>query len=154
MQVLLVWILSGSIAALGGGTIAASTWNWLMARSSRSWPSVMGRITASGFSDVKDKHGRTVSYKIELTYVYEVNAVEYQSRRHRFGSARVGWEEAGDFVDAHPPGTPVKVHYRPANPATATLDTELPTSHLVHRVFIGAITFAPLIWLLFSQITG
>ena len=63
-----------------------------------------------------------------LVYRYEVNGRSYESDRLAFGFPRsMSREEAQQFVEAHPVGGAVTVHYDPQQPGESVIQRDVPT---------------------------
>lgn len=88
---------------------------------SRSWPSVRGRITASGIRE-KQKKDR-IKYKPQVQYSYVVAGRNYSSNNLTFGGRRPlrSRSEAESYMQDFVEGKEVEVFYNPRNPAEACL---------------------------------
>ena len=93
------------------------------AASSRSWPSVPGRVMTAEVETSAGGEGGTV-YRTLITYSYMVGGQQYQSNRRAFAdtvsSGNRGSAERG--AAQYPPGSAVPVYYNPANPQDAVLE--------------------------------
>ena len=91
-------------------------------------------LTASGVvldSSVTVHRGRTskghttVSYKPQVNYEYQVKDQKYNNDRIGFGTAAYSFKGKADKVIAnYMRGTQVTVHYDPADPSKAVLETK------------------------------
>jgi hypothetical protein len=64
-----------------------------------------------------------VTYAARIAYDYSVEGVRYTGDRVSYGHYDTEDEaDAGEVVARYPPGTAVKVHYMPGNPAESVLE--------------------------------
>lgn len=125
-------------AAIGvlvwGGPTAWLGWQVWLARRSRNWPSVTGRVEVSEVRRDPEAILGTARHH-HVRYTFQVDGRTYHGRRVRFG----GWlntdpRSAGRIVDRYRAGQPVSVRYDPRNPARCTLERRV--SRLVW-LFLG-----------------
>lgn len=87
-----------------------------------SWPRAEGSIVSLEFDDQPDATGPT-SYQTNVTYVYSVRGVRYQSSRIAFGySATRDRQFELEFFTRLKESPSVQVRYNPDQPDEATLD--------------------------------
>ena len=89
-----------------------------------AWPTVPGRVVATGVEGAPIVPGRSrggTHYLPVVTYGYQVDGRAYTSNVVWGRSSYNTQGGAEWFLDSYPPGTPVTVHYDPANPANAAL---------------------------------
>ena len=104
-------------------------------RTRARWPEVSARVERCDRATYLQKR-RTRSYYVKCSIRYRVGGEELVSRvssRSTPAPDRVIWQpepvfdEMQEWVNRHPPGTPIAVHYDPANPRSAALvATDLP----------------------------
>ena len=110
--------------------MAAGSYMFWKSWSSRSWPVVEGRVTASSIESKRgNKHNHKPSktqYVPRVSYTYDVNGTTYTSSRIRTvtTTSNVRALAEGDLA-AYPKGGLVKVHYNPTDPSQALLDTSI-----------------------------
>src|SRR5262249_42290330 len=100
-------------------------------RAAARWPSVPGTVLSSRAESRRElTHtggGTTATVWSPLVeYSYQVGVQSYHGSRVAFGPEVAGGRELADAVVArYPTGAAVTVHYDPANPGHATLETTL-----------------------------
>ena len=97
------------------------------------WPSVPGKIVSSKVASTGRTSGDVPIARVK--YAYQVNGTSYTSTRishNDYGSNIEGQQEG--IVARYPPGASVTVHYNPADPASAILESRIP--------FVSYITLA------------
>jgi hypothetical protein len=94
------------------------------------WPQTVGRIVSSSVESYKTRTGRGDSgtgatvYQVVVEYSYRVGNRDYHGTRLSFGGqVSAGRELAEAKAAQYPPGSDVMVHYDPANPSDAVLET-------------------------------
>lgn len=125
-----------------------------LARASRSWPTVPGRITTSAvieelIEDRRDDDKTSIDrkkihrYQIDLRYAYRVNERDYVGINPNWGWTGIyGLRELADKAAARfPTGQAVTVYYDPENPANAVLEPDGRQGSFAPLVF-GAISAA------------
>lgn len=105
-----------------GGPTVWLLWQVWLARSSRNWPSTVGRVLGSDVRYDEHRLGRTHA-TASVRYEYEVEGRTYRGYRVRFG----GWlnanpTDAGRTVIRYRAGSPVSVRYDPRRPRRCTLE--------------------------------
>ena len=114
------------------------------AKKAESWQTVSGQITASGIHENhhRDSDGHTqINYQPTVQYSYEVNGLTYNGGRIAFGANSFDYNTAQGMAAKYPVGATVTVHYDPAQPGEAVLETKAAGS----KVFlIVGIVFAVL----------
>ncbi|MBR0826297.1 DUF3592 domain-containing protein [Bradyrhizobium manausense] len=106
-----------------------------LARASRSWPTVPGRITSSSvieelIEDRRDDDKTSINrkkihrYQLDLRYAYRVGKRDYVGINPNWGWTGVyGLRELADKAAAHfPLGGAVTIYYDPDHPANAVLE--------------------------------
>src|SRR2546421_660265 len=87
-----------------------------------AFPTVEGRVTESLVRVTRGSKGR-INYAPLIRYVYNVRGKAYTSNVLRYGmGGQGGRPNAEQMVSARPVGSPVTMHYNPANPADAILE--------------------------------
>jgi hypothetical protein len=116
------WLL----IALGAALVIATAWLFVLARRSSDWPSVRGRVVGAkrDTSSASSKSGGT-SYRLVLTYAYEVGGAHLEGHRVAFGDNLWGGSGSREAVDQQVsffhPGREVTVYYDPKDPSRCTL---------------------------------
>ncbi len=96
-------------------------------KAAENWPTVAGGILNSEVvihHSHNSKGHTTVSFMPKISYEYLVNGQKYTGDGIGFGTATYGKKKADAIVATYPQGAPVTVHYDPANPAKAVLETK------------------------------
>jgi uncharacterized protein DUF3592 len=115
------------------------------ASAAADWPRAMGKIVES----VAESHreisaaGRTMMtvWSPKIEYQYSVAGRDYHSSHVAYGAVVSGGKTMADRIVArYPQGQTVMVHYDPANPALAVLETEV--AHARGTMLIAAAFFA------------
>ena len=103
---------------------------WSAARASRAWPTAAGTVIETELTSrtetyrQQDRIETHTVYAPRVRYAYEVEGRRYEGERIRFGTYRESETAARAILDRYPAGASVEVHYDPANPAAATLETK------------------------------
>ena len=119
---LTAFLLMGTVGFPAGTMLLLGAWldDWRAAQS-KSWPTVTGRVLTSEVSVRLGKGPRNLA---NVSYTYEVDGTRYESSRIRFGQGRTRFRsQAEELVGRYPAGSDVDVHYNPADPGVAVLDT-------------------------------
>ncbi len=108
-------IVGGLLALVGVVVVLGVGWLLLLATRSERWPSVPGRITASRVEAGAAGSGHDQTYRMLVTYEYEVAGRKYQGHRVAFGdtiwSAMGKRAKVAALVAQYHPGLPMKVFY-------------------------------------------
>ena len=137
-------VAGGFIAAvifIGGGlyTIWVGRDRRRIARESPNWPQADGKILTAAV--VTRWHPTVGSYHVPRAhYSFAVAGTTYQGAVIRAGLEQFGSitkEAAQTHIEQYPVGGHVKVHYNPANPASAVLETTVMGGG--RNIFAGAI---------------
>lgn len=99
------------------------------AQTSQRWPTAPGTVLSATLKEhVSHDHDDTpsthYSYEPVVEYNYTVGGQTYSSRRIGYGANRFGRGQAAKILERYPVGSAVTVHYNPANPAEAVLETQ------------------------------
>lgn len=101
------------------------------ARATEQWPTAAGTITAARIDEERRTtrtQGRTethISYKPIVEYTYDVNGTRFQGGRlSAGGDMSYDYNTAQRVLSTYQPGQPAAVHYDPADPAQAVLETK------------------------------
>jgi hypothetical protein len=119
------------VAILYGGGLLFIFLAFMRSKKAKSaaekWSTVAGGILTSEviIHHSRDSHGRTtINFMPKVTYEYQVDGQKFTGDGIAFGTATYGKKKADAIAAAYPQGTPVTVHYDPANPAKAVLETK------------------------------
>ena len=124
-------VAAGLFAAVfcGLGILALSSGAQRLWRGAASehWPSVEGKVLFSrvNTSETEDSNQRrATTYSPQFVYTYEVGGVKHFNNRRRFGQIEGSAEDwAADIAAHYEVGRAVRVHYYPADPDVAVLET-------------------------------
>lgn len=151
-----VMLIAGLIfGLLGGGFIIYAQLAKKKAEAAQSWPVVEGRVL---LAEVKQhryhdsrSHRTRVSYEPVVNYSYAVEGCDYTGKKISFGATRYDSNTAHNIIAPYTPGNGVNVHYDPAHPEKAVLETEAPGTKIF---LIAGIIFAllGLILILFGML--
>jgi hypothetical protein len=126
-------VLVAGMLALGGSILGFSARSMLLARESRSWPTVQGVVVAAGLDE-----GRA-----RVATAYEVDGVSHRTERVGFDvfdqPGGRGTSEA--ILARYPVGAQVGVHVRPGDPTRAVLEPG-DTYPFVMPMVLGGLLFA------------
>jgi hypothetical protein len=144
-------------AVIAVSLLGAGTYNFIrtvqlvmLARRSRDWPWVYGKIVGSRLSIVA--RVRDTRFVAELRYRYTVDGREHEGERLN-ARPRI-WGIAAEYArDNYPRGRRVKVYYNPKNPAQALLEPGL-TLYLVAQLALGPTLILLGGWAAFRLIVG
>lgn len=112
---------------LGAGLIVLAFVQRAKAKKAEEWPVAPGVILNSGLSEHRshDSDGSSsISYRPEVQYQYSIMGQKYTGNRIFFGNASYDYNTANRKIAPYPQGTQVNVHYDPANPSNAVLETK------------------------------
>ena len=116
----------------------------------RDWPSVPGRVTGTTINSrnlYTPQGHRARNYGAIIAYEYEVAGRRYRSDRYSLsGPHQFSFEaRAKRLLAKYPVGTPVKVHYEPANPHAGVISLSAPAVFVLRFVFWFALGLAVLL---------
>lgn len=92
-----------------------------------TWPTAGGVVLESMVKSARQNRSSSTSserYWAKVSYQYQVNGQSYTCDQLNFGNATLSENKAKAKVDLYPRGANVTVHYDPANPAKAVLETK------------------------------
>ncbi len=91
-----------------------------------TWLTTPGKVTDSRVaSHTSFRNGRqTTQINAQVKYEYQVMGQTYESDKLGFGNAGSGRKNANAKVAEYPVGSAVTVHYDPADPSKAVLETK------------------------------
>lgn len=106
------------------GMVAVGVGVWTLIKSIRTkhWPVADGVIQSAHKQSHSGDHGST-TYSAEVTYTYQVAGVNYNGDNISIGQMSSSSEYAQKILNRYPVGKTISVHYSPANPAEAVLET-------------------------------
>ncbi len=98
------------------------------AKAAEAWPTVPGTILSSGLQEKRhydsDTHRTSVTYEPQVQYEYSLMGTVYQGSSLSFGKASYNYSTANKKIAPYPQGASVTVHYDPADPSKAVLETK------------------------------
>jgi len=109
-------------------------------KAASEWLTVQGLVEDSQMSI---RHARSSSgtsstqYRPKVTYQYQVNGQSISNDSIAFGDGNMPRKKAEEKLAQYPKGAMVMVHYDPADPAKAVLETE--SKNFVTNLVIGII---------------
>jgi hypothetical protein len=96
---------------------------------SKGWPTVLGEVVGTSTSRHRSGRGvfwRLYGYSARIQFRYIVNGVAYSGDRYRFGTPSVfgngSVDDVRDLQELYPPGMPIRVAYKPNDPAVSVLE--------------------------------
>jgi len=90
------------------------------------WPVVTGKVVRSRLyqsTEASSRRGASESLRLQLRYVYSVDGASYEGEQVTRDGFRVGLQERA-WAARYPAGASISVHYNPANPTEAVLETQ------------------------------
>lgn len=127
------WLVPGLIYAVALGSVSFWTYQKILYRDVKSWPSVpaydlQGGTTGGGPSYFgRDGRLQSPATGQWTGYRYEVDGVAYQGTRHSPGGNETGFPMSPMQLVTHPDGSrsiepvPPRAHYHPQRPSVAVL---------------------------------
>jgi hypothetical protein len=103
------------------------------AKQAESWKTTPGQVTSATVTEQRhqDEDGYSqISYQPVVQYTYQVNGLTYSGGKISFGANNFDQNTAQSKVSQYPVGGQVMVHYNPANPGEAVLETKAAGSKL------------------------
>jgi hypothetical protein len=119
-------VIGWLLIAIGAALALSAAWLLVLARKSATWPSAHGHVVSAvrDTSSASSKSGGT-TYRLVLTYAYEVSGNRFEGHRVAFGDNLWGSTRSRDEVDTrvkfYHPGREVTVYYDPQSPDRCTL---------------------------------
>jgi len=111
------------------------------AKAAEAWPTVPGVMLSSGLKENRsydsETHRTSVTYEPQVQYQYSLMGQTYQGDHLAFGKAGYGYNTASKKIAPYAQGANVVVHYDPADPSKAVLETKAAGGVLM--IVIGAI---------------
>lgn len=119
--------LGGVFGGLGIGLLLFGNNQRKRGGVSQNWPAVMGTVLSANLSQQSRRNSQgyhDVTYAPVVEYTYEVNGNSYRSDKINSGwTVSYDLSTAQNKINQYQPGASVTVHYNPANPADAVLET-------------------------------
>ena len=140
--------LAGVFGAVGVGLLLFGFVQRRKAKLTETWPTASGTIVSARLdqhtrTERRDGHSYTsTSYNPVVEYTYQIGQQTYQGNRI-FAGATMSYDlgTAQGIINRYQPGMAVYVHYDPANPTQAVLETQSKGGNLF---FIMGAVFAVL----------
>jgi hypothetical protein len=94
------------------------------ALASAKWPTAPGTVLSSEVERNKPLFGKDYQYAPKVRYAFEVAGKRYEGDMIQFGMGNLIYSyQADEVVKPYPVGAAVTVHYDPADPKNAVLET-------------------------------
>lgn len=96
-------------------------------KAEKTWLTVPGIVLNSAIKVNRSRNSKgqtTTNYEPQVSYQYQVKDQTYNGDRLGFGSGRFGKAKADRKIALYPQGAQVSVHYDPADPSKAVLETK------------------------------
>jgi hypothetical protein len=94
------------------------------ALASEKWPTVPGTVLASEAKRNKPLFSKDYQYTPTVRYAYEVQGTRHEGDTIQFGLMASAYQyQADEIIKPYPVGGAVTVHYDPADPKAAVLET-------------------------------
>ena len=114
------------------------------ARKTARWPSVVGRVIASGVKSRKKRPGDAgynfsdteVTNEPRVVYEYKIANRKYHCERITIAE-RIGGDDLEAFLARYPVGASVTVYYDPDDPKSAVLERDVPLGRLIAAVVLA-----------------
>jgi hypothetical protein len=138
--------LAGVFGIIGVGLLVFGLVQRRKAKLTETWPTASGAIVSARLDQSMQTHRRdghtytSTSYNPVIEYTYQIGGKAYQGNRV-FAGATMSYDlgTAQGIVNRYQPGMAVTVHYDPADPTQAVLET---TSKGGNLFFILGAVFA------------
>ena len=142
-----VIVVSYLFIAAGALLVITAGWLFFMERSAATWKSVPGRLESAEIQSSLDGEGRgSRTYRIIVTYEYEVDGRTFSGHRVTFGDSFWGWKTSRLSAEAaqkmYTAGQEVSVFYDPNHPERCTLVREIDRHRAYQLVAVGVILIA------------
>jgi hypothetical protein len=117
-------ILTLIFMAAGLATLYFGYQRYQESKASETWPVASGTVVSSEVTRYRD--GDDILYRADVAYEYVVNETNYTGDKIALSEMNVNKsrpESAQKIADRYPVGQQVEVHYDPADPGKAVLET-------------------------------
>ena len=98
------------------------------AKDAEAWPTTQGVMLSSGLKENRhydsETHRTSVTYEPQVQYQYSIMGQTYQGDHLAFGKASYNYNTAAKKIAPYAQGANVVVHYDPADPSKAVLETK------------------------------
>lgn len=125
VKVVRAWfvVVTGIMACVAVFFVVMGALEWKRAAASPSWSTANGVITESRVVESSGGRRRGRSYSAKVEYTFEVDGQELKGTRISYRLQSSGQSGASECVARYPVGASVTVHYDPADPSQAVLET-------------------------------
>ena len=106
---------------VGIGTLGYGLVELANAYASTDWPVATGTVVSSSVVASRTKSG--TNYKPQITFSYEVDGTAHSSDTWSYKDIARSRVDADAIARRYPPNGTVQVHYDPASPGSAVLET-------------------------------
>lgn len=121
-------VLGLVLALVGAVFVVISVRSRKKAEQSMKWPTVQGTVISSIVREQKDydheDHHVNYTYEPYVEYEYAVGGTPMSGHKLSFGANSFDHQTARRVVERYPSGESVIVHYNPAKPGEAVLETK------------------------------
>jgi hypothetical protein len=96
-------------------------------KAEKTWLTAPGVVLNSDIKVHRSRNSKgqtTTNYELQVSYQYQVKDQTYNGDRLGFGSGNYGKSKANKKIALYPQGAQVTVHYDPADPSKAVLETK------------------------------
>jgi hypothetical protein len=96
-------------------------------KAEKTWLTIPGIVLNSAIKVNRSRNSKgqtTTNYEPQVSYQYQVKDQTYNGDRLGFGKASYGKGKADKKIALYPQGAQVTVHYDPADPSKAVLETK------------------------------
>ncbi len=107
---------------IGLAAVGAGVWTLVKSLRTEHWPVTDGIIQSAHMESHPGNRGST-TYSAEVTYMYQVVGVSYTGKKISIGGMSSSSDYAQGILNRYPVGKKVSVHYSPADPEEAVLET-------------------------------
>ncbi len=115
-------ILCWLCIAIGLMALGAGVWTLIRSLRTEQWPVTDGVVRSAGVA-AQSGGSDGDTYSPEVTYTYQVGGVDYTGKKVAVGQMSSSRDYALGVLSRYPIGKKVSVHFSPADPAEAVLET-------------------------------
>jgi hypothetical protein len=113
----------GIFIIVGAIVIGCGAYTLIRSLRCEHWPTTDGVVQSAQMARHEGDADHGDTYSADVSYSYQVAGVNYDGNRLAFGSVSSSSSYAQGILNHYPVGQKVSVHYDPANPELAVLET-------------------------------